>query len=211
MGWKWLANSGNHAYWLGTYEKEYVKTFVKQIKSGNVVFDIGAQAGYFTLIASRLTEEQGKVFTFEPLPENISFIQKHCLLNDCQNVTILDKAVGNTPSKRRFKTTGCSFMGNLSTEGDLEVEVASLDQLAADKQISPPHVIKIEVEGMDYWVLRGGEKLIREHRPIIFIATHGGKNHTRVLEILKEWRYEAVMIGNGSDKNADYVAYPSKF
>lgn len=210
MGWQWLVSSGIHAYWLGTYEKEYVKVFAQGIKPGQVVFDIGAQAGYFALIASRLTEDQGKVFAFEPLPKNAAFIRQHYLLNNCKNVTLLEKAVGNTPSKRRFKTIGNPSMGNLSHQGDLEVEVVSLDQLVANEKLSPPQVVKIDVEGMDYWVLRGGEKLIREHQPTIFIATHGKTNRARVVQLLEEWGYQVVMVGKGSDKNADYVAYPNK-
>ncbi|MBO9998614.1 MAG: FkbM family methyltransferase [Cyanobacteria bacterium SID2] len=207
QGWKWLPRSGNHAYWLGTYEREYVNTFAQYVRPGSIIFDIGAQAGYFTLIASRLTGRDGRVVTFEPLPENVFCIREHCRLNNCKNVEILEVAVASSSGRRTFQADNV-FMGYLSKEGSLEVEVVVLDELAEQNQILPPNVMKIDVEGMEYWVLRGGENLIRTSRPEIFIATHGQENQTRVLRLLQEWSYEVSMIGRGSERNADYLAKP---
>ena len=206
-GWQWLPRSGNHSYWLGTYEKDYVKTFAQHIRPGSVVFDIGAQAGYFTLVASRLTGSNGQVVAFEPLPENVCFIDEHCRLNNCNNVQLLEVAVAGSNRKRKFHAHN-AFMGHFSNEGSLEVEVVALDKLAIKNEISPPNVMKIDVEGMEYWVLRGGENLIQQSRPVIFIATHGKGNQARVLKLLQEWEYEVLMIGKGSTTNADYLAKP---
>ena len=208
-GWKWLVESGNNAYWLGIYEREYVQAFSQQIKPGNVVFDIGSQAGYYTLIASRLTKKEGRVFAFEPFPPNIDFVKKHCHLNKCTNVKLFEVAVAGSSGKRKFQANN-SFMGHFSGQGELEVDVVTLDELAAKQDIASPNVIKIDVEGMEYWVLRGGEKLILEHKPTIFVATHGKGNNLRVLQLLQDWEYEVLMIGDGSERNADYMAKRSR-
>ncbi len=204
-GWKWLVESGNNSYWLGIYEQKYVQTFSQQITLGNTVFDIGSQAGYYTLIASRLTGKDGQVFSFEPFPPNIDFVKKHCHLNNCTNVKLFEVGVGGSSGKRKFQANN-SFMGHFSRHGELEVDVVTLDELAAKKDIAPPNVIKIDVEGMEYWVLRGGEKLILKYKPTIFVATHGKGNNSRVLQLLQDWGYDIVMIGNGSERNADYMA-----
>jgi FkbM family methyltransferase len=206
-GWRWLPASGNHSYWLGTYEREYVTTFSRYVQPGHVVFDIGAQAGYFTLIASRLTGHDGQVVAFEPFPKNLRFIREHCRLNDCNNVKLLEVAVGGSSKKRRFQAKN-SFMGHISNNGSLEVEVSPLDDLAAKNEISAPNVLKIDVEGMEYWVLQGGKNIIKNSRPTIFISTHGQANQSRVLQLLQEWNYEIFKIGKGSAKNADYLAKP---
>ena len=207
-GWKWLIESGNNSYWLGIYEREYVQAFTQHINPGNIVFDIGSQAGYYSLIASKLIGKEGKVFSFEPFPANIDFVKKHCHLNNCDNVTLFEVAVSGSSGKRKFAAKN-SFMGHFSQQGELEVDVVTLDELAAKKDIVPPNIIKIDVEGMEYWVLRGGEKLILENKPTIFVATHGKENNTRVLQLLRDWGYEVLMIGNGSERNADYIAKPS--
>jgi FkbM family methyltransferase len=207
-GWRWLPRSGNHSYWLGTYEREYVTTFSRYIQPGDVVFDIGSQAGYFTLIASRLTGNNGQVIAFEPVPENVRFIREHCQLNNCNNVKLLEVAVGGSSKKRRFYAKN-SFMGHISNRGSLEVEVTALDDLAAKNEIPEPKVLKIDVEGMEYWVLQGGENIIQESRPTIFVSTHGQTNQSRVLQLLQEWHYEIFQIGKGSTKNANYLAKPA--
>lgn len=206
-GWKWLSESGNHSYWLGTYEKDYVKAFTQYLRPGFVVFDIGAHAGYFTLNASRIVGNEGQVFAFEPLPHNISLLKKHLRLNSCTNVTLFETAVAGTSGRKRFISRN-SFMGHLSGKGELEVEVITLDGLMLQKNFVVPHAIKIDVEGHDYWVLKGAEKLIRENRPTLFISTHGKNNRDRVLQLLEDWQYQLTMIGQGSETNADYCAKP---
>ena len=153
---------------------------------------------------------------FEPFPENSEFIKQHCHLNHCDNVTLQEVAVGGTPGQRSFQSENL-FMGHLSdvahdksapNENALVVEVVTLDSLLADNEAPIPSLLKIDTEGMEYWVLQGGKSFINEHRPILFIATHGAVNQKRTLELLKSWRYELTMIGKGSAKNADYLAKP---
>ncbi len=216
MGWKWLPPSGNHAYWLGKHERTYVDAFASCINPGDTVFDIGAQAGYFALVASRLVGDQGRVVAFEPVAKNIDFIKAHCQLNSCHNIALLEVAVGGSSGTRIFHSAN-AFMGHiaeadtatlLDAEGALSVKVVTLDTLPAGYQSLRPDVMKIDTEGMEYWVLQGAKTLIEQCRPILFVATHGEINQKRTLQLLKDWHYEVLMIGNGSSKNADYIAKP---
>ena len=188
---------------MGSYEKDYVKAFTNSLQSGFVVFDIGAHTGYFTLNASRIVGNDGQVFAFEPLPRNISLLKKHLQLNNCKNVRLLEVAVSSKSGQKGFISRN-SFMGHLSNKGELKVEVVALDELMLQKNFPHPNVIKIDVEGHDYLVLKGAAKLIRESRPTLFISTHGKNNRERVLQLLEDWQYELTMIGQGSAKNADY-------
>jgi len=74
-GKKWIKGSGVNGYWLGTYELAQQKIFQKYMKEGNVVFDIGAHVGFYTLLATQLVGKKGKVFSFEPNPRNIIFLR----------------------------------------------------------------------------------------------------------------------------------------
>jgi FkbM family methyltransferase len=215
-GWKWLPPSGNHAYWLGKHERTYVNTFASYLNPGNMVFDIGAQAGYFTLVASRLVGSQGRVIAFEPFPKNIDYIKAHCQLNSCHNIALLEVAVGGSSGTRIFQSAN-ALMGHIvepdsatlsDSEDALSVNVVTLDDLPAGYQTLRPNVMKIDTEGMEYWVLQGAKTLIQQCRPILFIATHGEINQKRTLQLLADWHYEVLMIGKGSSKNADYIAKP---
>lgn len=65
-GSKWIVKAGVGGYWLGSYEVADQSLMVNNINKGDVVYDIGAHVGFFTLLASKLTGVKGKVYAFEP-------------------------------------------------------------------------------------------------------------------------------------------------
>ncbi len=76
-GKRWLVGSSTHGCWLGSYEYEKQRLFAKKIKAGAVVFDIGANVGFYTLLTAMLVRPEGRVVAFEPVPRNIDFLRKH--------------------------------------------------------------------------------------------------------------------------------------
>lgn len=71
QGAKWIAGSAPHGSWLGTYERHVQRLFCERIHPGDVVLDIGANVGFFTLLASKLAGPDGHVHAFEPVPRNL--------------------------------------------------------------------------------------------------------------------------------------------
>src|SRR5690348_9557213 len=80
-GKKWIAGSSNHGCWLGTYELGTQRLFCRIVKPGDVVYDIGANVGFYTLLASVCAGPSGRVYSYEPLPENIAGLRKHISIN----------------------------------------------------------------------------------------------------------------------------------
>src|SRR6185295_4714839 len=80
-GFRWVVGASIHGCWLGTYERTKQKRFAAAISLNHVVYDLGAQAGFYSLLASRLVGRQGMVYSFEPLPRNIRFLKKHIAIN----------------------------------------------------------------------------------------------------------------------------------
>ena len=76
-GKKWIIGSSNVECALGSYEYEKVKLFEKNIQKSSVVYDIGAHVGFYTLLASELVGDMGKVIAFEPVPLNLKYLKKH--------------------------------------------------------------------------------------------------------------------------------------
>ena len=185
-GKKWLLASRSNFFW-GTYEPEQSQAFQRVIRPGDVVFDVGAHYGYYTLLSSALTGAGGRVFAFEPSPRNIPHLKKHVQINHCQNVEVLDLALSDHEGKARFDNQAGSGTGHLSAAGQIEVAVTTLDTMAAQK--SAPNILKIDCEGAEVEVLKGGEKTIRSAKPAIFLSTHGEALKTACFALLKDWGY----------------------
>src|SRR5712692_7002997 len=79
-GKRWIVGSGIHGCWLGWYESEKQRAISKEVRSNTVFYDIGANVGFYSLLASMLVGP-GKVFSFEPMPRNFSYLKRHLDLN----------------------------------------------------------------------------------------------------------------------------------
>jgi FkbM family methyltransferase len=204
-GRRWIAGSSNHGCWLGSYEYEKQKVFIKRVKPGDVVFDIGANVGFYTLLASVLVENEGKVIAFEPLPRNLVYLDKHMKMNHCLNVDVLPYAVSDCEMTAEFAFSKNPSMGHLCTKGDITVQTVLIDNLIESKKLFPPDVMKIDVEGAELSVLRGSHHVIKGKRPIIFVATHGISAHRDCLEFLRSLDYHLTPIGHSSIENCDEI------
>ena len=84
------------------YEPSETKTIKTHVKKGDVVLDIGANIGYYTLIFAELVGEKGKVYAFEPDPTNFDLLRKNVEINGYRNITLIQKAVSNKNGKISF-------------------------------------------------------------------------------------------------------------
>jgi FkbM family methyltransferase len=195
----WIVGAGTHGYWLGSYESHKQSVFEKYICPGNIVYDIGAHAGYYTLLASTLVGPYGKVFAFEPLPRNIYFLKEHLRINQVKNVQVIESAVSDQSGSARFLVDNSTFAGHLATNGEIEVNKVRLDDLWAQEKLPLPNVVKLDVEGAEFAVLAGGYRLFQAARPVIFLATHGVEMNYRCKEWLQAAGYKLSVL-NSSDE-----------
>jgi FkbM family methyltransferase len=129
-------------------------------------YDCGANVGYFTLLLSRLVGSTGRVFSFEPLPENLKHLRRHVDMNKRANVTIIESALSDHIGKVNFFSDGSA--SRISAEGNIEIGCSNIDSL----DLPPPDLIKIDVEGAEVLVISGAEETLREHQPMIFLSLH---------------------------------------
>lgn len=183
-GRRWVVGSANHGCWLGSYEYSKYRLFQSIVRQGSVVYDIGANVGYYTLLASQLVEGSGQVFAFEPVPRNLGFLRRHLELNRIGNVTVIEAAVSSANGEAHFDTGPNPAMGHLADGGSLKVRSITLDTFVLEQAMPPPEVIKIDVEGAEADVLAGGRETIRRHGPLILLATHGEAVHRECCRIL---------------------------
>jgi len=119
----WITGSSNHGCWLGSYEYTKQRLFARMIRTGDVVFDIGANVGFYTLLAAARAMPEGMVVAFEPLGQNARFIHRHLRLNNIDRVQVIEAAVGDTNGTVRFKRHASNAMGRVSEDGSLVVEL----------------------------------------------------------------------------------------
>ncbi len=185
-GKKWLLASRSNFFW-GTYEPEQTQAFQKMIRPADVVFDVGAHYGYYTLLSSALVGPQGKVFAFEPSPGNVPRLRKHLEINHCTNVQVLECALSDHEGTARFDNQTGSGTGHLAQEGRIQVQITTLDAVSA--RLGVPNVVKIDCEGAEVEVLKGSETTIRASRPAIFLSTHGEALKQTCFSLLDSWGY----------------------
>lgn len=168
-------NRSNPAYSLGNNELIVQKIFQTHLQPGDVLFDIGANVGFFTVISARLVGQQGHIYAFEPEAENVAAIRHNVVLNGFGNVTVIDSAVSDKSGQGELLVAHYSGGSALSTVDtpppDLKetrvVETVSIDELMDNESLSRPKIVKIDVEGAELTVMKGMVETMRQYRPII--------------------------------------------
>jgi FkbM family methyltransferase len=170
------------------------RVFNTLVRPGDVVFDVGANVGYYTLLGSVLAGPEGKVFAFEPLPRNVSIVRRHVEINKLTNVTIFNGAVCDRDGAAKFDAGAIPEMAHLSDEGGIDVQTFKLDSLLAEGRVSAPAVIKVDVEGAEVDVLNGARRLIELHHPTIMVATHSVPLFDESTALLRSWGYDVQVL-----------------
>jgi len=197
-GRRWLSTSANHGCWLGTYERELQHLLVRTLKRGDVFYDVGANVGFFSLLAAVLVGPAGRVVAFEPLPRNIDLLRANLGLNAVANVDIVTAAVAEKAGSTLFATEGSPSMGSIDAPQGIEVPVVALDELVAKGEIPLPAAIKMDIEGAESRALSGARKILETHRPILFLSTHGYRQHEECTRLLGELGYHVHMWRDGA-------------
>ncbi len=207
-GRKWSLVAGSN-FVRGTFEVFKTKAVVAHLKPGDVVYDVGAHVGYYSAVSAQAVGPSGRVFSFEPRPDNIRMFERHMIINGFNNVTLTRTGVGRTTGKARFNARTGIGTGHLSESGDLEIPLISLDDWVRAEQPPPPNFLKIDVEGGEIGVLEGAEALIARAKPIILIATHGEKEDAFVKAFLNRHGYQHRELDHeGRSGDTEIIALP---
>lgn len=207
-GQRWIVGSATHGCWLGSYEFETQRAFAGMVRAGDVVYDLGANAGYYSLLGARLAGDEGVVYSFEPLPRNLRYLRSHIAINRLKNCVVVDAALADFDGKMRFASSDEPTTAHLSDGGDVEVRVRRLDSLVERGEIRPPSVMKIDVECSEVKALEGAAKTIAEFRPRILLATHDRELHGQCVEFLVRRGYRIEMLVELAHAGAELIARP---
>lgn len=205
----WLPVGGGKVWRVlgGTYEAEQTALFGDRVRPGDVVLDLGAHIGYYTLLASRLVGPAGRVYAFEPHPRNARYLRRHVAMNRCLNVEVLERAAYDRRGTLGFDFGSGSGTGRIREGGPMSVAAVRLDDFAAERGISP-RVLKVDVEGGERPVLAGAREILRGDRPLLFLSTHGDEQASECRCLLAGLGYR--MLPLGLNAAGDHVCVPEE-
>jgi FkbM family methyltransferase len=172
----------NSDYISGQSEIPVQQELARHLGVGGVVYDIGANVGFFSLIAARLVGQAGCVYSFEPVAENAASTCENVRLNNLGNVKLFDVAVGRSSGTAELLLThwdGGSSLATSAVKPDepisrRTVQVVALDDLVDRENLRPPSFVKIDVEGVELDVLAGMSKTIASAKPILLYEVDDG-------------------------------------
>lgn len=166
----------------GDLEMSVYRAMIRTLKPGDVFYDVGANMGYFSLVAARMVGPAGRVVAFEPVPECAEGVRRNLALNDLGHASVLEVAVGDRVGRAELQVVTeasqsvlCGLTTNRTTREVIEVEITTLDALVGAGTIAPPDVVKLDVEGAELLILRGMRKTLAAHGPMLICEVHGEK------------------------------------
>ena len=169
-----LANPEHqYLYFYGTHDERYVVTkLLKIIKSGDICWDIGANIGFYTCLLASQVKDTGAVIAFEPAARTCGYLQENVFLNEFTNVTVVNNGLGdNTEQRHLYYSQAALAEGTASLKypngrtASERVTLNTIDNLIS--KLPTPDFIKIDVEGYQLEVLRGGEHFLKTHAPLL--------------------------------------------
>jgi FkbM family methyltransferase len=199
-------------------EIRLAKFLIQNLLPDSTFVDIGAHYGYFSLIASNIVKE-GMVYSFEPSSKTFSILQSN--LSGLKNAVVLNKAVSDKSGHvvfyefdnlhSEYNSTQVAQFENQNWFKELkpqthEIDSVSLANFCKENSVIP-HIIKIDVEGFENAVIKGGEELwaTLNKKPIVVMEyleqSRSNSPHKEALELLSKWGYSSNII----DKNGKLI------
>lgn len=198
--------------WEGSYEETAQEYFQTQLRSGSVFYDVGANFGFYSLLAAR---RGARVFAFEPDVQNAESLECHARLNSLEvGIDIIRAAVYSSSGSINLEPASCERgHGNAhvdvvkhASHFGVQVPCTTLDDFA--REHAAPNVVKIDVEGAESEVLKGAERIFAESRPHLLCEVHDLANASFVEAWLIARGYEIRWLYENHELPSQLVATP---
>ncbi|MCB0744927.1 MAG: FkbM family methyltransferase, partial [Ignavibacteriae bacterium] len=193
------------------FEKAEIDYVSSNLKEGDIFIDVGANIGLFSLIASKIVGEEGKVICFEPSPITYFRLKENVDLNGFKNIDCRNIGLSDAPKELTFyiSNKGYDAWNSFAPSQDdklndkIKVPVSTLEiQLnTINKELI--RLVKIDVEGWEKFVLNGGSQFFVDYKPIVMVefteenTFNAGYSVYDIYDIMQNWGYVWYRIVNG--------------
>ena len=210
-----LSDHVQRQIWLyGVYEPVESYLFQQFLKPGMIFFDLGANVGQYSLLAATEVGPLGQVHGFEAQKDNFEKFKSHCQLNSISGIIFPQfLAVWNEETLLEMKmpdnmtnNAGSFYAQKTEASSDLlKIKAVRLDQYILHNHIPRIDLIKMDIEGAEFFALEGAEASIKKFLPVIFMEINQaalekmGCQATSISEKLFSWGYKAFQIGHSAE------------
>jgi FkbM family methyltransferase len=200
-------------YYEDYYEAANYNFLREYVKPGMEIVDIGAHIGLFSVYTSQLTGSNGRVICFEPTPGTFSILKRTLALNHCKNVTAVQAAVSSQDGDATFYVSdmaGCNSNSLVKNKPEKEISGYAVKLVTIDTIVSTyslkPSLVKIDAEGAELDVLKGGRQTFSSLKPVIILGLHPafikqkGDSLEEIWNLLQDLQYSLKMDGKKMSK-----------
>jgi len=186
----------------GAGEPEVQNALELYLQPGTIFYDLGANIGFFSLLAARLVGPGGRVFSFEADLEVAARLRENAAQNAMSWITVQQCAVWSESRRvlflradpRKSPDRGLGHIVDSRAADAIEIEAVSLDSFCL--QNPAPDFIKCDVEGAELEVIRGARQLLAEKRPRLLCEIHSDANRVAFISELSALRYACEPCGD---------------
>lgn len=185
----------NRIYWYRNYDEKNEALLVKRfLKRGDVFYDIGANVGFYSLLASTIVGLKGSVVSFEPSISAFSKLKKNIEINRAGPIHAFNFALGSEEKEgilysKSLLPDGCASLIE-PQRGDYaeKVRIRRLDTIMEELKLPKPDFVKIDVEGYEVYVIKSASHLLSpENAPMILIEMTNNKK--TIIDNLRRFGY----------------------
>jgi FkbM family methyltransferase len=198
-------------YFYGHYHERYEAGLVQRLlKDDGVFWDVGANVGYFTLVAATALKGRGQIVAFEPGNNACARLMENIALNAYGNIKTFQLAVSDREGEAVLHVLGDIADSSASlypagpAQGIAEVcRTVSLDHFRREENLSAPNLIKLDVEGAELAVLRGARELLAATPPLLLVEMEeknlraAGASREAIRQFLSAYGYRAAHLRKG--------------
>jgi FkbM family methyltransferase len=198
-------------YYLGTFEPHCLRYLKACVGKGATIVDVGANIGLFTLEGSLAVGPSGRVISVEAAPSNARVLRGSIQLNGMGNVSVIEVAAGEARGMATLTlgsegNQGMFTLGSVTGKEKYDVEVRPLDELLDERKICSVDFMKMDIEGSEYRALRGAERTLRTHQPVLLIELNESalqkcqSSTSQVKDLLRELGYRGWVIDQEANR-----------
>ena len=190
---------------LASYEPESLSLWWALLDGSDVVLDVGANAGLYSLVAA-LRAPSARVLAFEPLPVAAEHVRANAELNGVTNIDVIEAAVASEPGHIELFVLGQYMHQVASTlprmaaarqmQTALTVPAVTIDAVVTQRSLATVDLIKIDTEGTEYEILCGARQTLEQHRPVVLYELLHGFVNEGLVDLISSVDYVAFWVSS---------------
>lgn len=219
-GREFLFDPEKSAGWLytiptsGTFEEKETEYLRRAIKPGWTCLDVGACFGWYSILFSQLVGSEGKVHSFEPVPDNRECLERNIELNNAGNIQVNSFALGAEPGISKIYVPNDGVSGSLRAHTKtkdcsvIDIDISTLDHYIYDNALEGIDFIKADIEGAEMLMLQGAEEALKKYRPMLMLEVqahstkHFGYEPKELFSWLQKLGYQSYFV----DSNYELIS-----